>query len=52
MDTTPELKIAIEFEEACSDFQVPTTRAAAEAVLTKFRQIPKALPICKLILGI
>ncbi|KAI9307138.1 armadillo-type protein [Cunninghamella echinulata] len=50
METSPELKFAIEFEEACSDFQVPSTRAAAEIVLTRFRQIPKVLSICKLIL--
>ncbi|KAL1930141.1 hypothetical protein VTP01DRAFT_1295 [Rhizomucor pusillus] len=38
------------FEEACSDFQVPATRAAAEQVLTSFRQIPKVLPLCQYIL--
>lgn len=32
-------------------FQVPATRAAAEQVLTQFRQIPKVLPACQYILG-
>ncbi|KAI8646967.1 armadillo-type protein [Parasitella parasitica] len=39
-----------QFEEACSDFQIPATRAAAEQVLTQFRQVPKALPACQYIL--
>ncbi|KAI9483543.1 MAG: armadillo-type protein [Benjaminiella poitrasii] len=39
-----------QFEEACSDFQVPATRAAAEQILTQFRQIPKVLPACQYIL--
>ncbi|EPB86259.1 hypothetical protein HMPREF1544_06987 [Mucor circinelloides 1006PhL] len=39
-----------QFEEACSDFQVPATRAAAEQVLTQFRQVPKVLPACQYIL--
>ncbi|KAI8147321.1 armadillo-type protein [Fennellomyces sp. T-0311] len=42
--------ICAQFEEACSDFQVPATRAAAEHVLSSFRQIPKVLPICQYIL--
>ncbi|ORX55719.1 hypothetical protein DM01DRAFT_1345196 [Hesseltinella vesiculosa] len=43
-------KIASQFIEACNDFQVPATRAAAEQILTSFRQIPKVLPIAKYIL--
>ncbi|OBZ88181.1 Exportin-4 [Choanephora cucurbitarum] len=39
-----------QFEEACSDFQVPATRAPAEQVLTQFRQIPKVLPISQYVL--
>lgn len=31
--------------------QVPATRAAAELVLTQFRQVPKVLPACQYILG-
>lgn len=31
--------------------QVPATRAAAEQVMTQFRQIPKVLPACQYILG-
>ncbi|KAI8090033.1 armadillo-type protein [Halteromyces radiatus] len=42
--------VASQFEEACSDFQIPATRAAAEHILTAFRQIPKVLPICRYIL--
>ncbi|KAI9318087.1 armadillo-type protein [Dichotomocladium elegans] len=43
--------ICAQFEEACSDFQVPATRAAAEHILSSFRQIPEVLPICQYILG-
>lgn len=32
-------------------FKVPATRAAAEQVLTQFRQIPQVLPACQYILG-
>ncbi|KAI9271756.1 armadillo-type protein [Phascolomyces articulosus] len=42
--------ICAQFEEACADFQVPATRAAAEQILSSFRQIPKVLPVCKFIL--
>ncbi|CAO3672042.1 unnamed protein product [Umbelopsis vinacea] len=38
------------FVEACSDFQVPATRAAAEQVLTDFRHTPQILPACQYIL--
>ncbi|KAG2175589.1 hypothetical protein INT43_001236, partial [Umbelopsis isabellina] len=38
------------FVEACSDFQVPATRAAAEQVLTEFRHTPQILPACQYIL--
>lgn len=31
--------------------QVPATRAAAEQIMTQFRQIPKVLPACQYILG-
>ncbi|CAO3592649.1 unnamed protein product [Absidia cylindrospora] len=51
--TTQELEasvVAAQFEEACSDFQIPATRAAAEHILTEFRQLPKVLPICRYIL--
>ncbi|KAG2212895.1 hypothetical protein INT45_007411 [Circinella minor] len=37
--------ICAQFEEACADFQVPSTRAAAEQILSSFRQIPKVLPV-------
>lgn len=43
--------VAKQFEEACSDFQIPATRAAAEQILNQFRQIPNVLPICQYILG-
>ncbi|KAG1159659.1 hypothetical protein G6F37_004686 [Rhizopus arrhizus] len=42
--------ISKQFEEACADFQVPATRAAAEQILSQFRQIPNVLPICQYIL--
>ncbi|CAO3661292.1 unnamed protein product [Umbelopsis ramanniana] len=38
------------FVEACSDLQVPATRAAADEVLTNFRQTPQILPACQYIL--
>jgi hypothetical protein len=44
--------ISKQFEEACADFQVPATRAAAEQILSQFRQIPNVLPICQYILGL
>ncbi|KAI8377732.1 armadillo-type protein [Radiomyces spectabilis] len=42
--------IHAQFEETCSDFQVPATRAAAEQILTSFRQIPQVLSVCRYIL--
>ncbi|KAI8985067.1 armadillo-type protein [Pilobolus umbonatus] len=39
-----------QYEEACSDFQIPATRAAAEQVLCQFRTLPKALYTCQYIL--
>ncbi|KAI9022740.1 armadillo-type protein [Phycomyces nitens] len=42
--------IYAQFEEACADFQVPATRAAAELVLSSFCQLPKALALCQYIL--
>ncbi|OZJ05689.1 hypothetical protein BZG36_01439 [Bifiguratus adelaidae] len=39
-----------QFEEACADFQVPAKRAAAEQILTRFRQTPGVLGACQHIL--
>lgn len=55
MNNAPESEnyavISKQFEEACADFQVPATRAAAEQILSEFRQIGNVLPICQYILG-
>ncbi|KAG1473236.1 hypothetical protein G6F56_001072 [Rhizopus delemar] len=54
MNNAPESEnyavISKQFEEACADFQVPATRAAAEQILSEFRQIGNVLPICQYIL--
>ncbi|KAI9273596.1 armadillo-type protein [Sporodiniella umbellata] len=42
--------ISKQFEEACADFQVPATRAAAEQILSEFRRINNVLPICQHVL--
>ncbi|RUS18081.1 hypothetical protein BC937DRAFT_89166 [Endogone sp. FLAS-F59071] len=39
-----------QFEDACSDFQVASTRHAAEQILTSFRQTAAILPACQYIL--
>lgn len=31
--------------------KVPSTRAAAEAILSQFRETPRVLPLCQFILG-